>query len=103
MEIPLDMRTDSLQMFDVVKKASSTTERRFMIDIAAARESYNREEISNVGLIMSEHNVADGLTKENPNEALKDLLPTGFDRNSVQQFIVRTQASSSFKSGECRN
>ena len=64
MEILLQMRTDSLQMFDVVTKASSTTERRLMIDIAAARESYNREEISNVGLIMSEHNIADGLTKE---------------------------------------
>ena len=59
-EIPLGIRTDSLQMFDVVTKASSTTERRLMIDIAAARESYTREEISTVGLVLSEHNIADG-------------------------------------------
>ena len=69
-EIPLKIRTDSLQMIGVVTKASSTTERRLMIDIAAARESYNREEISTVGLVLSEHNIADGLTKEVPNQAL---------------------------------
>ena len=74
-----------------------------MIYIAAARESYNREEISNVGLVMSEHNIADGLTREYPNEALKDHLRTGFDRSPVQQIIVWTQASSSVKTRECRN
>ena len=79
MRIPLEIRTDFLQMFDVVTKASSTTERRLMIDIATARESYNREEISNVVFVMYEHNIADGLTKEYPNEDLKDLLLTGFD------------------------
>ena len=100
-EIPLEIRTDSLQMFHVVTKASSTTERRLMIDIAAARESYNREEISTVGLVLSKHNIADGLTKEVPNKALQDLLSSGFDRNPVQKFIIRTPASPSFKNGKC--
>ena len=103
MEMPLKMRTNSLQMFDVVTKASSTTERRLMIDMDAAPESYNLEEISNIRLIMSKHNIADGLTKENPNEALQDLLRTGFDRNLVQQFIVITQANYFFKTGECKH
>lgn len=71
-------------MFDVLSKASSTTDRKLMIDIAAGRESYNQEEISNVGLVMSEHNIADGLTKEKSNQALQNLFSTGYDRNPVQ-------------------
>lgn len=61
--LPLVMLTDSKQMFDVITRASHTTEKRLMIDVAAAREACNRGEISNVGLVQSEHNAADGLTK----------------------------------------
>ena len=72
-----------------------------MICIAAARESYNCEEIYTVGLVLSEHNSAEGLTKEVPNKSLQDLLSSGFVRNQVQKFIVRTQTSPYFKKGEC--
>lgn len=102
-EISFEIRTDSLQMFDFITKASSTTEQRLRICIVAAHESYNREEISHVGLVTPERYIADGLTKENPNEVLQYLLHFGFDRSSVQQFIVRTPASSSLKTRECRN
>lgn len=81
--IPLQVLTDSLQMLDVITKASSTTEHRLLIDIAAARESYNQEEISNIGLVLSEHNIADGLIKYKPNKALETLIATGLD-NPVQ-------------------
>ena len=69
--IPLHMFMDSLQIFDVIMKGSSTTERQLMIDIAYARQFYNRDEISHVGLVSSENNLADGLTKEYPNDAFK--------------------------------
>ncbi|CDF36767.1 unnamed protein product [Chondrus crispus] len=94
MKIPLHMLTDSLQMFDVITKGSSTTEKRLMIDIASARECYNRQEISHVGLVSSEHNIADGLTKETPNNALERLISSGYDRNPVKKWIYRTQPSS---------
>ena len=61
--LPLVMLKDSKQMFDVITRASHTTEKRLMIDVAAAREAYKRYEISNVGLVRSEHNPADGLTE----------------------------------------
>jgi len=61
--LPLVMLTDSRQMLDVITRASHTTEKRLMIDVAAARDVYNKHEISNVGLVKSEHNIADGLTK----------------------------------------
>lgn len=91
--LPLLMLTDSKQTFDVVTRASHTTERRLMIDVAAAREAYKRNEISNVGLVKSEHNVADGLTKPGPCAALEAVLRTGRDTNPVQQWIIRSPAS----------
>ncbi|CDF40899.1 unnamed protein product [Chondrus crispus] len=88
-KIPITMLTDSKQMFDVITKASHTAEKRLMIDIAASREAYNKHEISNVGLVLSEHNIADGLTKVNRCKALEEVVKTGFDKNPVQQWIFR--------------
>lgn len=83
--IQLHMYTDSLQMFDVITKGSSTTEKRLMIDIASARQCYNREEISQVGLVASENNIADGLTKEYANDALEKQLSSSTDLNPVRK------------------
>ena len=86
----MTLLTDSKQMFEVITKASHTSERRLMIDTAAAREAYNRGEISNVGLVLSKHNIADGLTKPGYCRAISDLITTGCDRSPVEQWIVRT-------------
>ena len=72
--LPVVMLTDSKQTFDVMTRATHTTEKRLMIDIAAAREAYNRHEISNVGLVKSEHNIAEGLTKPSLCPALDAML-----------------------------
>ena len=69
----------------MITKDSSTTEKGLTIDIASARECYNRQEISNVGLVASEHNIADGLTKETPNNALENLMSSGYDHNPVKK------------------
>ena len=62
------------KMFDVITKSSHTTEKRLMIEVTAAREAYNRHEISNVGLVPGEVNPADGLTKPGYCKALQDLI-----------------------------
>jgi len=92
--LPLVMLTDSKQIFDVITRASHTTEKRLMIDVAAARDAYNKHEISNVGLVKSEHNVADGLTKPGLCPAMEELLRTGVDKNPVQQWIIRSRSKS---------
>lgn len=61
--IPLAMLTDSRSLFDVITKHSSTSEKRLMIDIAAAREGYPKLEISDIGLVQREHNEADAFIK----------------------------------------
>ena len=65
-----------------------------MIDIASATECYNRQEISHVDLVALEHNIADGLTKEVPNNALEELMNSGYGLNPVKKWIHDIQSSS---------
>lgn len=61
--VPLEMLTDSRQLFDAVCNSTRTKERRLMIDLAAAKESFWRKEITDLGFIRSADNLADPLTK----------------------------------------
>lgn len=63
---PLAMLTDSESLFKCIVKSTTTTEKRLMIDIEAAREAYCKQEISDIGWIRYEDNPADGLTKPAP-------------------------------------
>lgn len=57
------MITDSNKMFDVIKKDSHTAKKRLLIDIDETREAKKEKERCIVGLVRSENNVADDLTK----------------------------------------
>eukprot|EP00170_Pyropia_yezoensis_P000148 contig_1145_g149 len=100
--IPLSLFTDSKKLFDVVTKASHPTEKRLMVDIAAAREAYNRRDISNVGLIASGDNPADPLTKPRGCPALDAILQTGVDRTPEVQWVIRPSLSPPFSTTEGR-
>ena len=86
--LPLLMLTDSQALFDVLTRARYTTEKRLMIDIAAARQAYSSKEIDNIALIESQYNPADGLTKVKHNEALNRLLTTARLDHPVKQYII---------------
>ncbi len=62
-KVPLILLTDSKSLFDVIWKGIPTSEKRMMLDIAAAREGYRRGDISNIHFVRSSKNLADGLTK----------------------------------------
>ena len=87
--IPLKMFTDSKQLFDVITKSSSTTERRLMIDVAAVREAYHSFEISEVGLVRGSTNMADAFTNPSANKALKDFMATQLDNTPIVQWNLR--------------
>jgi hypothetical protein len=87
--VPLIMFTDSQALFNVLTRNKTTTERRLMVDVAAARKAYHSTIISNIGLIKSCHNPADGLTKVGCNPALADLLRTHSIDHPVEQYVLR--------------
>ena len=61
-----------------------------MIGVEAARESYAREDISNVGRIPSEDKPAEGLTKKGRCETLETFLDTGRLDVPIQKWVVRS-------------
>lgn len=61
-KLPLTMITESEQLFKAIIKSTTTTEKILMIDVEAAREAYNDEEISDVVWMLGKNNTADGLT-----------------------------------------
>jgi hypothetical protein len=65
-----------------------------MVDIAFAREAYNERTMSNIGLIRSEFNPLDGLTKLSPNDSLLKLLMTSSMSHPIEQFIVERDQDS---------
>ena len=87
-KVPLSMFTDSRSLFDIITKASSTKEKRLMIDLTASREGYEKNEISDIGLVRSEHNPADGLTKIGKCPALEQLMHNNC-KFPIEQWIVR--------------
>lgn len=92
-EIPLFMLTDSKLLFDVITGNRYTTEKRLMVDIAAVREAYNDRIIANIGLIRSEYNAADAMTKITLNVPLTNILRTHRVSHPIEQYVVDSIAA----------
>ena len=93
--ISLELFTDSKSLFDAISKGSRTSEKRLMLDVATARQGFRSGEISNIGLVRSERNVADGLTKPMAQAALREILQTGEHSPSPVQWIIRHTSDTS--------
>jgi len=81
--------TDSKNLFDVISKGSKTFEKRTMIHIAAAREGFRDKVISDIGLVRTNNNIADSLTKGMCQAALQNILKTGKLIITPVQWIIR--------------
>lgn len=92
-KVPLQMFTDSRQLFDVVTKGFSTSQPRLMINVAALRESYNRFEIDQLVLVRRKLNISDALTRTSPNAHLDEFLDTSCEITIVEQWVERTWTS----------
>lgn len=88
-DIPIQMLTDYEKLFDIITKSSLIAERRLMIDFAAAREDFNRQEISQIGLIRVNAIVADALTKKPGDSTLDEIIVQGVDETLYIQWIMR--------------
>jgi hypothetical protein len=86
--LPLLVLTDSKPLFDVLTNSKYTTEKRLMIELSAAREGFNRHEITNICLIKSEDNIADSMTKLSSNNSLHRLLTLHMIDPKILQYVV---------------
>lgn len=82
--------TDSKQLFDALTRGKNNTERRLSIIIAAAREAYQKLGNKTAGLIATESNRSDSLSKAVGNGALKIMQK--IDNTDVVEWIVRETA-----------
>ena len=87
--VSVQLFTDSKSLFDVFSKGSRTSEKRMMLDIAAAREGFREKVISDIGFVRKSDNVADGLTKAMSQAVLCDVLATGEFNVRAEQWIIR--------------
>lgn len=90
--LPLIMLTDSLHMLNIVTRASHTTEKPLVIDVASAREACKRIAILNVRFLNSENNVAARLTMPRPCAALDAVLQRGEESSPVRQWTICSPA-----------
>ena len=75
--IPVKLYTDNKCFFEVISKGTCTSEKRLMLDIAAAREGFTNFDISDIGFVRTADNVADGLTKSMKQTAIRHILSEG--------------------------
>ena len=87
--VHMHLLTDSKCLFDIIGKGSRTNEKRLMLDISVTRQAYNADQISNIGFVRSNYNLADGLTKPKLQQSLHDLLRTGRHEVVAEQWIIR--------------
>lgn len=88
-QLPLRLLTDNKSLFDSISKGSRTSEKRLMLDTAAAREGYRISAVSDIGLVPSEGNLADGLTKPMSQAALLSVISSGHHTPNPSQWILR--------------
>lgn len=87
--LPMRILTDSASLYHVMTRATLTTERRLIIDLMAARESYARGEISDIGLIRSQYNPADELTKDTDCSRLLAIMTSHHISHPVEEWVTR--------------
>ena len=90
--LPMQLMTDSKSLFDIVSKGSRTSEKCIMLDIHTAMQEYQAQEISNIGFVRSENNIADRLTKSKKQAALLNILSTGRCSINCERWIFRDKS-----------
>ena len=83
LDIPIVMLADSLSLFNVIKKAKITSERRLMIDVKVVKDAYTRHELGAIGFIGSVYNPADDC------DNLNDMFQESLNSHPIEQWINR--------------
>ncbi|EED15482.1 conserved hypothetical protein [Talaromyces stipitatus ATCC 10500] len=88
--LPLVICTDSKSLYDCLVKLGTTQEKRLMIDLMCLRQSYERQEITEVKWIDGNSNPADAMTKNKACNALQILVDTNKLHITVDGWVERS-------------
>lgn len=83
--VPIRILTDNLSLFDVITKATTTAEKRLMIDLAALKQAYNVHDVEQLGFVRTAFNPADALTKVTRCPVLEEILSSARLNHPVDQ------------------
>jgi len=89
-KVPIVMLTDSLSLFDVITKATTTAEKRLMIDLEVVKCAYKEREVEKLGFIRAEHNPSDTLTKVVRSSILEEILKNAELSHPIEQWMERS-------------
>jgi hypothetical protein len=87
--VPIVILANNLSLFDVITKATTTAEKRLMIDLCVIKQTQERAEVDANGFVRSEYNPADVLTKITRCAILERNLSTANLLHPVEQWIER--------------
>ena len=78
------------------------SEKRLMIDIQSVRNGFDQNELTNIGLVASEHNPADSMNKAKKCSAFLQILDEQNPNFPVKQWVYSSQSTdATWKDGEC--
>lgn len=81
--------TDSKGLFDSIMKLGFPCEYCMLINAAAIKESYTTGEFTNVGHVLSRHNLTDCFTEEKADITLLcKIMRTGYLEHSIHQSLI---------------
>lgn len=88
--LPLVVCTDSKSLYECLVKLGTMQEKRLMIDLMCLRQSYERQEITEVRWIDGDSNPADAMTKNKPCRALQELIDTNKLNVNINGWVERS-------------
>ena len=90
----MHLMKDSKSLLNIISKGMRTSKKRIMVDIHAAQQAYESQEILNIGFVRSAHNLADGFTNLKMQSLLLNMLKTGIPDVECEQRILRPKCNS---------
>lgn len=87
--IELSLMNDSLSLFDVLTKSTTTTEKTLMIDSQTIKDSYQKLELNNVAFLQSICILTDSLSKMKQSHFLSKVLSTSVIGHPIEQWMIR--------------
>jgi hypothetical protein len=97
--VPIVVCTNFLFFYECLMKLGTIKEKRFIINIIAIRQAYERQKMRDIRWINNRNNPADAITKGTPNHALKELINTNRLILRLQGWIKRDNKTDGNPSG----